>query len=441
MKTLHLLALLAGALAHSAFAAPTDITLRVSPERDLVYSRGPREVVVQIDLDGRRPDRTRRAPMNLAVVLDRSGSMQGAKIEKARQAACVAVDQLADDDFFSLVTFDNDTDVLISPDRVGGSRQREALKERIDRIRPGGGTAIHAGVTLGAQQLRRFIDKERVNRIVLLSDGLANVGPSRTSDLARLGSELRREGMSVTTIGLGDDYNEDLMTALAEASNANYYYVRDAEKLPGIFAEELGAARSLIARGVTIRITVPDGVRIREIIGQPEIDCTGRTVEIKLPEYFGGDKRRFLARCVAEQPSSEPLEVAMVDLRYESDAGERVTPQQQNARVRFTDEERKSDESLRVEVAREVAVVYNRIAKEKAVRLADQGRSKDAAEVLRSQAAANAAAPAPMQLPGVAAENRKLEDAAREVESKGQFDKSSRKQIQYENWQDKYQKR
>lgn len=107
----------------------------------------------------------------------------------------MAVDQLADDDIFSLVTFDNDTEVLIAQERVGGPRQREALKERINRIRPGGGTAIHAGVTLGAQQLRRFLDQERVNRIVLLSDGLANVGPSRPGDLARLGGELRREGM------------------------------------------------------------------------------------------------------------------------------------------------------------------------------------------------------------------------------------------------------
>jgi Ca-activated chloride channel family protein len=289
--------------------------------------------------------------------------------------------------------------------------------------------------------VRRFIDQERINRVVLLSDGLANVGPSRTSDLAGLGRDLRREGMSVTTIGLGDDYNEDLMAALAEASNANYYYVRDAEKLPGIFAEELGAARSVIARGVTIRITVPDSVRIREIIGRPEIDCSGRTVEIALPEYFGGDKRRFLARCIAEKTASEPLEVATIDLRYQSSTEARTEAQQQSAKIKFTDEERKSDDSLRPEVAREVAVIHNRLAKERAIKLADEGRSKDAAEVLRQQAAVNAAAPAAQQLPGVAEENKKLEAAASEVESKGALEKSSRKQFQFENWQDKYQKR
>ena len=83
---------------------------------------------------------------------------------------------------------------------------------------------------------------------------------------------MRGDGISVSTVGLGDDYNEDLMTALAEASNANYYYVKDAEKLPGIFAQELGAARSLLARSIVIRIEAPEGVRLKEIIGRPEID-------------------------------------------------------------------------------------------------------------------------------------------------------------------------
>ena len=90
------------------------------------------------------------------------------------------------------------------------------------------------------------------------------------------------------------------MTALAEASNANYYYVKDAEKLPGIFSEELGAARSLLARSIVIRIEAPDGVRLKEIIGRPEIECHDRVVEIKMPELFGSEKRRFLVRCLAD---------------------------------------------------------------------------------------------------------------------------------------------
>lgn len=437
------LLLLAGALARQVLAAPEpEVSLRVAPERDLVYTGGPREVIVQVEIEARKPDpRRHRVPMNLAVVLDRSGSMQGAKIEKARQAACVAVDQLADDDLFSLVIYDNETDVLLRPEPVGGLRHREELKAAIDRIRPGGGTALHAGVTTGARQIRQHLAKERVNRVILLSDGLANVGPSRTSDLAALGRELRGEGIAVTTIGLGDDYNEDLMTALAEASSANYYYVKDAEKLPGIFAEELGVARSLLAREVTIRITVPEGVRLREIIGRPDLECRGRNVEIRLPELFGTERRRFLARCTVEEKRAEPLEVAAIELSYETAEGSRAPAQSQLAKVRFTDEVPKSDASLRSDVAREVSVAENRLAKERAVKLADQGRAKDAVEVLRRQAVANGAAPAAAQLPDLSEENRKLEAAAAEIDRGGQLEKSSRKAIQYDNWKDKYQKK
>jgi Ca-activated chloride channel family protein len=287
MKKLLLVSLAAG-FAQAAAASPApDVILRVTPERDYVYRLGPREVIVQIEVEARKNEDGRRSPMNLAIVLDRSGSMEGAKLEKARQAAAMAVDKLADDDIFSLVVYDNDVDLLIPPERVGGHDHREDIKARIFRIQAGGSTALHAGVVLGAKQVRSRFDKERVNRVILLSDGLANVGPSSTSDLARLGRELRSDGISVSTIGLGDDYNEDLMTALAEASNANYYYVKDAEKLPGIFAEELGAARSLLARSIIIRIEAPDGVKLKEIIGRPEIECHDRVAEIKMPELFG----------------------------------------------------------------------------------------------------------------------------------------------------------
>jgi Ca-activated chloride channel family protein len=440
MKKLQLLSL-AAVLAQAASASPvSDLTLRVTPDREYVYRAGPREVIVQVEVEARKSDDTRRAPMNLSIVLDRSGSMEGAKLEKARQAAAMAVDNLGDDDIFSLVTYDSDTNLLIAPERVGGQDHREDLKARIHRIQPGGSTALHAGVVLGAKQVRRFFEKERVNRVILLSDGIANVGPSKTSDLARLGRELRSDGIAVSTVGLGDDYNEDLMTALAESSNANYYYVKDAEKLPGVFAQELGAARSLLARSIVIRIDAPEGVRLKEIIGRPDIVCRDRVVEIKMPELFGSEKRRFLVRAVAEGKTADAIEAAAVELNYATLSGDRAPAQRQAAKIAFTDDQKKADSSIQVEVAREHGIVQNRLAKEMAVKLADEGKTKDAVAVLRSQAAKNAAAPAPMQVPGVAEENKKLEAAASEIDADGRLDKSRRKAMQFENYADKYQK-
>lgn len=440
MKKLQLLSL-AAVLAQAASASPvSDVTLRVTPDREYVYRAGPREVIVQVEVEARKHDDTRRAPMNLSIVLDRSGSMEGAKIEKARQAAAMAVDKLGDDDIFSLVTYDSDTNLLIAPERVGGQDHREDLKARIHRIQPGGSTALHAGVVLGAKQVRRFFEKERVNRVILLSDGIANVGPSKTSDLARLGRELRSDGIAVSTVGLGDDYNEDLMTALAESSNANYYYVKDAEKLPGVFAQELGAARSLLARSIVIRIDAPEGVRLKEIIGRPDIVCRDRVVEIKMPELFGSEKRRFLVRAVAEGKTADAIEAAAVELNYATISGDRAPAQRLAAKIAFTDDQKKADSSIQVEVAREHGIVQNRLAKEMAVKLADEGKTKDAIAVLRSQTYKNLAAPAPQQVPGVEKENQKLEEAAAELDAAGRLDKSRRKAMQFENYADKYQK-
>ena len=441
MKKLQLVSLVAATLAHAAAASPApDVTLRVTPDREYVYKAGPREVIVQVEIEGRKADDARRVPMNLAVVLDRSGSMEGAKIEKARQAAAMAVDKLNDDDIFSLVTYDSETNLLIEPQRVGNRDNREELKARIHRIQPGGSTALHAGVVLGAKQVRQKFEKERVNRVILLSDGIANVGPSRPSDLASLGRELRGDGISVSTVGLGDDYNEDLMTALAEASNANYYYVKDAEKLPSVFAQELGASRSLLARSIVIRINAPEGVRLKEIIGRPDIEVRDRIVEIKMPEFFGSEKRRFLVRCEAEGKAADAIEAAQVELNYATADGAPAPAQRSAAKVAFTDDQKKADDSIQADVAREYGIAQNRIAKEMAVKLADEGKAKDAVAVLRKQAAANAAAPAPMQVPGLSEENRKLEAAATELETGGRLEKSRRKTMQFENYADKYQK-
>jgi hypothetical protein len=127
-------------------------------------------------------------------------------------------------------------------------------------------------------------------------------------------------------------------------------------------------------------------------------------------------------------------------LNYSTITGVQAAAQRQSAKISFTDDEKKADSSVRAEVARENNVVQNRVAKEQAVKLADEGKSKDAIALLREQAQKNAAAPKEMQVPGVAEENRKLEETAREMDTSGQLAKARRKSMQFENYNDKYQK-
>ena len=158
-----------------------------------------------------------------------------------------------------------------------------------------------------------------------------------------------------------------------------------------------------------------------------------------MPELFGAEKRKFLVRCLADEKTAAVLEAA-AELNYANVSGSQAPAQRQAAKITFTEDEKKAEASVRADVARENNVVQNRLAKERAVKLADEGKTKDAIALLRDQAAKNAAAPSPVQVPGVAEENRRLEDAAKEMDSQGQLAKARRKSMQFENYADKYQK-
>src|SRR2546421_9809296 len=161
MKTIALALGLASGLVANLYAGDT-LRLKLEPDRDYVLSGSPREVVVKIDLAavGHKP-KSIRTPLNLAVVLDRSGSMTGAKIEKARQAAMGLVDQLAPADVFSFITYSDRAEVILPAQQV---EDKEALKDQISRGRPGGITALYAGVQVGAVQFPEHLFAARSNR-------------------------------------------------------------------------------------------------------------------------------------------------------------------------------------------------------------------------------------------------------------------------------------
>jgi Ca-activated chloride channel family protein len=357
------------------------LRLKLEADREYVLKGPPQEVVVKIDLSAlAEKARPRRLPLNLAVVLDRSGSMAGAKIEKARQAAMGLVDQLRPGDTFALITYSDDVQIVFPSQEV---RDKEALKERIARIEPGGSTALHAGVRAGADQLEERLSSRKINRVMLLSDGLANVGPSTPAALRNLGRSLSERGISVTTIGVGDDYNETLMSGLAAASDANYYYVQDAEKLPEIFAKELGELLTIAARELRIEILCPPGVKPIELIGRPE-QFENQRATVQLSHLTASQNRYLFMRC---QIRDEQPEVARVTVRYRDelhDGAERTLSD--CATIRFTADKSQAANSLRSDVIAQKELVVTAVAKDAALVDADAGKMHEAASRLLLQA-------------------------------------------------------
>jgi Ca-activated chloride channel family protein len=428
-KLLLVFSLAAGFLSTPAPARET-LQLKLEPDRDYCLSGPPQEVVVKIDVSAVTDRKTKRTPLNLAVVLDRSGSMAGPKIEKAKQAAMLVVDRLAPDDIFSLVVYDERVDVLVPAQRV---EDKEALRARIERISPGGNTALHAGVRSGANQIREFISAKRINRVILLSDGLANVGPSSPRDLRKLGRDLARDDIAVTTIGVGDDYNEDLMSGLAEASDANYYYVKDAEKLPEIFAKELGELLAVCARDVRIEITCPEGVKPLGFIGRTEQFDDGKAV-VRLNQFSPGQDRYLFLRCRID---GTPSEVARASVHYRDElngGGE------QNAagtvRIRFTTDRALAAGSMRPAIVAEKELLVTAVVKDESLVAADAGKTADAAKKLAGQADAlrkvYSDAPAAAQSQ-IRLEINNLTTRSQQM-TEGQYSSGTRKSMQWESY-------
>ncbi len=363
-----------------SFAKPP-LELRVELDQPVLPADCVQTAIVKVTLEGIHVPQRHRAPVNVAIVIDRSGSMGGEKIEHARQAALAAVRRLDADDIVSLISYSNGVTVDIPASRVGNGR---ALERAIEAIEAGGGTNLYGGVMGGANQVRRYIEENRVHRIILLSDGLANVGPSSPAELAALGSELVREGISVTTVGLGLGFNEDLMTRLATRSDGNTYFVENGADLPRIFDRELGDVLNVVARSVVVEVHFPRGVKPRRIVGREGRIFDDRVV-IDLNQVYGGHEKFALIEVeVAPGAADDRREIAQARARYESALDARRHEDEARATVSFTRDESaviaRANRTVQTDYAR------NRLAeaKDEVVALADAGRRQDAAEELRA---------------------------------------------------------
>ena len=359
------------------------VTVRAELDRGVLPAGRAQTAVVKLTLDTAPiPRADARPPVNLSIVLDRSGSMHGAPIQHAREAALEAVRRLGPDDIFSLVTYDSTVETLIPAGRLA---DREEAEQIIRNITPRGMTALFGGVSQGAAELRKHMEMEgapRVHRMILLSDGLANVGPSSPEELGRLGHSLAKEGISVTTVGLGTTYNEDLMTRLARQSDGNTYYVAHSRDLVRIFNEELGDVLSVAARGVFVRFECPPGVRPVRSMGR-DARIEGQTVEIRLNQLYGGQVRHLLLEVeLPATPAQADFPVVNALVRYENLLRNAEETGTATVAARFSDAESEVAAGLNPKVMQEVLIYQAAEARNQAVELYERGDRDQAQQLL-----------------------------------------------------------
>ncbi len=339
---------------------------------------------VKVGLTGFELTREKRTPVNVAIVIDRSGSMQGEKIAKAREAAVLAVDRLNADDIVSVVAYNGHVTVLVPATKVS---DKDVIRSGIERLDAGGSTALFAGVSKGAEEVRKFISRTRVNRVILVSDGLANVGPSSTSALAELGESLAKERICVTTIGLGLDYNEDLMTQLARKSDGNSGFANTSADLNRLMQAEFGDVLAVVAQELVVRIECADGIRPIRVLGR-EAEIAGRTVRVQMSQLNAGQEKYVLLE--VELPatrSGKTREVASATVSYANMATRATDTLAGTTSVRFSDSaaevEGGVNRDVMIAVITQTAVERNKLA----VELRDKGRVEEARALLTDNAA------------------------------------------------------
>ena len=367
-----------------AEVSESGVKCRVEIDRAILPAGGAQRAVVKITLDAPPPPgKSIRPAVNLAIVLDRSGSMAGQKLERAKDTAIEALRHLGPMDMFSVVVYDHNVSTVVSAQHATNI---EWIEGRIRQIRSGGNTALFGGVSQGAAEVRKNLGGNYVHRIILLSDGLANVGPSSPKDLGRLGVALIKESISVTTVGVGTDYNEDLMTRLAQNSDGNTYFVESSRDLPRIFTAELGDMLSVVAKKVHVIIECPGGVKPLNIIGR-EGRIKGRIVELSLNQLYGSQEKYALIEVeIPGGKNGEKKDVAYVNVSYENPFTQKKETSSGRAYASFSKDRIKVKKSVNVAVQREYNFNLNALSQEKAISLSDKGKNKEAVSELKKSA-------------------------------------------------------
>lgn len=360
------------------------VKLNVALGQPLLPAGMQQTTFLKVGLTGfERASLEKRTPVNLCLVIDRSGSMTGTKIAQAREAARYAVSMLGKDDIISIVTYSSGVSVLVPATKAS---DKSRIYQAIEQLTADGSTALFAGVSKGAEEVRKFKAKDRVNRVILLSDGLANVGPSSPAELGDLGALLAREGISVTTMGVGLDYNEDLMVGLARRSDGNHAFVENSTDLVRIFKHELGDVLSVVAQDVRIRINCRPGIRPIRVLGR-DASIAGQSVTTSLRQIYSNQEKFVILEIdvpAGEAESSRP--VADVEVYYANMQTHTTDTLTSALSVRFSHDKEliASSENKEVMVS-SVQLVANETNK-LALALRDQGKVKEAQKMLLDNA-------------------------------------------------------
>lgn len=358
------------------------LSVTATPSDPLLTLGTGRSEFLRLDLVGVKVEGAQRARVNLAVVLDRSGSMAGDKIAAARKASHALVDRLDEGDRLAFVTFGSDVTVLF-PSTIADRNQRQAMHEAIDRIVDTGGTNLSGGIEAGLAQIRGHVEAYPVNRLLVISDGQANEGLTGRQALAGLARRTQAQGVSISTIGVGLDFDEDTLEAMSDSGGGQYHYLSEASQLEALLNGELQQLGAAVAGNVTVELTLPPHVRLTEWFGfQPERLGDGR-YQVRLADVAAGEHRKLMVRLSVDVGAESALALATAQVHYaDLRNGRALTEARAEAQVSGTRDDRLAEQKRDAQTYGQVARVQVTQAARRAASLFSRGDVAAAKEEL-----------------------------------------------------------
>ncbi len=286
---------------------PGAVIVEAKLSTPILLSTGQSSVYARIRIaTAPRPARP-RGPVNLALAIDTSGSMAGAAIKDAKAAAVRMIDSLKDGDRLAVVVFHSKTEVLLPSTELDGE-VRANTRSLIEKIVAQGTTDMGQGLESALQEVQSHAGPKGINRVILLGDGIPN-------NVARIEPTIQRaasQGIAITAMGLGLDYDETLMGHIADVSGGKYRYIEDSNKVAGFFNEELERLDLIYGRNMGAKITAGPGVQIESVVGG-DAPTDGRATYLNLGDISRGDTRDILVRMTVT-PRKAGVSIELLDV-------------------------------------------------------------------------------------------------------------------------------
>lgn len=357
-----------------------DIQIRSELASPIILENNQEKNYLKISLTGKKVDASVRVPINLAIVIDRSGSMSGQRIAKAREAAIFAVNMLNEDDTLSIVAYDYDAKVIVPSTKV---KDKQKLINLInENIVAGGGTALFAGLSKGINQVEKQLSKDKVNRIILLSDGQANIGPTSVSELSDLAIIAAKKHIAISTFGIGADYNELLMSSIASYSDGNHVFVNNSLDLENVFVREFNDVMSAIAQDVIITIQLKDGVKPVRLLGRDGI-IKDNQVTVRMNQIYSNQEKYLLLEVIPPKGKvGENKTLAEVSFEYDNLRTKKTEKKTDTIKIAYTDRQEVVDDAILQDVVAESEIQKVTLENEKALELYNQGNLDAAKKIL-----------------------------------------------------------